>query len=102
MQINVVKSEEGSSRWGHGVLFYYEKYGRDKRLAVAFVENFEWLHQNPETVTVHLLKVDPAQLVAIGESSDEIAKEVLSFVKEFLESKGKKERSEYITTHWNA
>jgi len=102
MQINVLKTDEDSDRWGHGVLFYYEKLGRDKRLAVAFIENYEWLHKNQETVTVHLLKVEPTEVAAMGASLDEVVQEVLTFVKEFLESKGKKEKSGYITTHWNA
>jgi len=102
MKINVTKTNQTEDRVGHGVLFYFEKLGREKRIAVAFIEDYKWLHEKPESVDVLLFEIEPARALQTGLTTDEIVDEVLDFVKEFLESKGETLKRGYITTWWNA
>ena len=102
MKINYTKTKMTEDRMGHGVLFYFEKLGREKRIAVAFIEDFKWLNGKPKCVDVLLFELDPSQSAETGLGKDQIVEEVLGFVKEFLESKGTRKSRGYVTTHWNS
>ena len=102
MKIDYTKTKMTEDRMGHGVLFYFEKLGREKRIAVAFIEDFKWLNGKPKCVDVLLFELDPSQISETGLEKGQIVEEVLGFVKEFLESKGTRKSRGYVTTHWNA
>lgn len=44
-------------RFGHGVYFHDKKRREDNDL-IAFVDGYQWLHENPEEVVVCCIKPD--------------------------------------------
>jgi hypothetical protein len=102
MKINLLRTDKTEAKMGHGVIFYFEIDGRENRLPVAFLDEYRWLHENPESVDVLLFELEPTRIAETGLNKDEIVEEVLGFVKEFLESKGAKKSRGKITTWWNA
>ena len=74
---------------GHGVLFYFKKPEFEERIPIAFLDKYDWLHGNPESVDVLLFDVDPKLISKTGLSLEEIVREVLDFVNEFVNCKGK-------------
>lgn len=102
MNINVKETDQPEDRMADGVIFYYEKAEHEKRIPVAFLKDYEWLHGKPKCVDVLLFELDPSQIAEAELEKDQIVEEVLRFVKEFLESKGTRKSRGYVTTHWNA
>ncbi len=102
MRVNVIRADRTVDRMGHGVIFYYEKTGSENRIPVAFLKEYDWFHGSPESVDVLLFDLDPALVTQAGDDGDQIVKEVMDFIPEFLESKGNNKSRGRITTWWNA
>jgi hypothetical protein len=102
MKINVKETDQPEDRMVDGVIIYYEKAGREKRILVAFLKDYEWLHGKPKCVDVLLFELDPTQVAETELKKSQIVEEVLGFVKEFLESKGTRKSRGFVTTHWNS
>ena len=56
MELKWVESDALAPGGGHGVDFFAGDPWADGSLLVAVVRGFEWLHGNPETVEVEILR----------------------------------------------
>lgn len=102
MKINLIKTNKSVDSMGHGVLFCYSVGGEENKIPVAFLDEYRWLHGDPESVNLLLFALDQSKVLETGLSENDILSKVIQFVTKFIEHKGKIKRQGKILTWWNA